>query len=79
MEELTDEEKAIAAEAFEKDMNMQMFIYHKNLNERLIWFRREIMYEYFRCLPLHFENKSEKAHVIFCYLGVAVGLHPFAC
>jgi hypothetical protein len=65
MEELTDEEKAIAAEAFEKDMNMQMFIYHKNLNERLIWFRREIMYEYFRCLPYILKINLKKLMLYF--------------
>jgi rRNA maturation endonuclease Nob1 len=51
MEELTDEEKAIAAEVFENDMNMQMFMKQKNLNVRLIWLRRKIRYAYLHCLP----------------------------
>jgi hypothetical protein len=79
MEELTDEEKAITAEVFEKDMNRQMFMKQKNLNVRLIWLRRKIRYAYFHCHPLHSENKSEEAHVIFCYLGLALGLHQFEC
>jgi hypothetical protein len=79
MEELTDEEKAIVAEVFEKDMNRKMFMKQKNLNVRLIWLRRKIRYAYFHCLPLQSENKSEETQVIFCYLRVAVGWHPFEC
>jgi hypothetical protein len=63
MEELTDEEKAIVPEVFEKDMNSQMFM--KNLNVRLIWLPMKIKYAYFHCHFLHSENKSEKPPVIF--------------
>ncbi|TVT98353.1 hypothetical protein EJB05_56357 [Eragrostis curvula] len=42
MEELTDEEKAIAADLFEKDINREIFMKFKNHNVRLIWLRRKI-------------------------------------
>ncbi|TVU37891.1 hypothetical protein EJB05_11234, partial [Eragrostis curvula] len=42
MEELTDEDKAIASEVFEDDKNREMFMKHKNHNVRLLWFRRKI-------------------------------------
>jgi hypothetical protein len=51
MEELTNGEKAIVAEVFKNDMNMQMFKKQKNLNVRLIWLRRKIRYGYRHCLP----------------------------
>ncbi|TVU32971.1 hypothetical protein EJB05_24739 [Eragrostis curvula] len=42
MEELTDEDKAIASEVFEDDKNKEMFMKHKNHNVRLLWLRRKI-------------------------------------
>ncbi|TVU23662.1 hypothetical protein EJB05_26041 [Eragrostis curvula] len=42
MEELTDEDKAIASEVFEDDKNREMFMKHKNHNVRLLWLRRKI-------------------------------------
>nr|ACG48451.1 hypothetical protein [Zea mays] len=42
MEELTDEEKALAAEVFKNELNREMFVMQKNVNVRLIWLRRKI-------------------------------------
>jgi hypothetical protein len=46
MEELTDEEKAIAAEVFENELNREMFLKLIIHNVRLIWLRRKIRYIY---------------------------------
>ncbi|KAK3158416.1 hypothetical protein QOZ80_2AG0136970 [Eleusine coracana subsp. coracana] len=42
MNVLTDEDKAIATEVFENDINREMFMKQKNLNVRLLWLRRKI-------------------------------------
>ncbi|KAK3122971.1 hypothetical protein QOZ80_8AG0621290 [Eleusine coracana subsp. coracana] len=39
MSELTDEDKAITAEVFDKDMNREMFMKQKNLNQDCIFLR----------------------------------------
>ena len=44
MEELTNEENAIAAEVFKNELRREMFMKQKDLNVRLIWLQRRIRY-----------------------------------
>ena len=53
LEELTDEEKAAAAEVFKNEVNREMFVIAKQKipNVGLIWLRRKIRYVYIFGLP----------------------------
>jgi lipopolysaccharide biosynthesis regulator YciM len=53
LEELTDEEKAAAAEVFNNEVNREMFVIAKQKipNVGLIWLRRKIRYVYIFGLP----------------------------
>lgn len=76
MEDLTDEEKAIAAEVFENELYREMFLKLTIHNVRLIWLRRKIRYVYIYALPSSLKTiVNSKETCVFTSFLISVGLH----